>query len=502
MRKLLSTGACAALLLAGAACNDFLKPNPTDTLTSANFYKTSNDALAAVNAVYGQEQYAYLYFFYTSDMSGDDAWATANFGTDGHQLADYTFDKTLSWFEYNWANAYQCIFKSNLTVDNVPPISMDSTLKARIIGEAKFLRALNYFNLVRWYGDVPITLHAATSPSQGQLPRTPADSVYTVIINDLKAAIPVLPVSYSAPDQGRATSGAAQALLGKVYLTQQKYDSAAAILGTVINSGTYSLAAHFKDPFTISLQFTNPETIFQVNYGTPATIPGVVGSIVTLFTLPEGFPGGDAYGLIQADPQLVGEYSATDTRGDHGSLCLSPYTDLMGRTTAWSVPSLNHLGGAGAVFCKYLDETNGQNMTARAWEDQENGWIVLRYADVLLMYAEAVNQGGPASSISPQTAYNMVAQRGDPSAPAIAVTGAAFQDSLVVQRDKEFAFEGQRWFDLSRWQILNQVITAKTARIAAAYPGETTQHGVVSNLYPIPLTEIQVNPKLTQNPGY
>jgi starch-binding outer membrane protein, SusD/RagB family len=84
----------------------------------------------------------------------------------------------------------------------------------------------------------------------------------------------------------------------------------------------------------------------------------------------------------------------------------------------------------------------------------------------------------------------------------IAASGTAFQDSIVVQRDKEFAFEGQRWFDLSRWDLLNTVIEAKTARIAAAYPGETTPHGVVSNLYPIPLTEIQVNPKLTQNPGY
>jgi starch-binding outer membrane protein, SusD/RagB family len=326
--------------------------------------------------------------------------------------------------------------------------------------------------------------------------------VYTVIINDLKAAIPALPASYTSPDQGRATSGAAQALLGKVYLTEQQYDSAAMVLGAVINSGTYQLTPRFMDPFTISLQFTNLETIFQVNYGTPATIPGVVGSIMTLFALPEGFPGGDAYGLIQVDPQLVGEYSATDTRADSATIMLSPYTDALGRTTTWSVPSLNSHGGAGAAFHKYLDETNAQNMTARAWEDQENGWVVLRYADVLLMYAEAVNDGGTPTSMSAQAAYNLVAQRGDPSAPPITVTGTAFQDSIIVQRDKEFAFEGQRWFDLSRWGILDSVITAKTGRIAAAYPGETTQHGVVSNLFPIPLTEIQVNPKLTQNPGY
>jgi starch-binding outer membrane protein, SusD/RagB family len=512
MRKLLSTAGCAALLLAGASCNSFLDPHPTDTLTSANFYKTQADALAAVNAAYGQLEYQYLYFFYVSDVSGDDIFATANFGTDGHQLADYTFDKTLSWWEYVWSNSYIAINRSNLVVDNVPGISMDTTLKKRVIGEAKFIRALNYFNMVRWFGDVPVVLHAATSASQGLIPRTPADSVYNLIINDLTAAAAVLPPSYSGADAGRATSGAALSLLAKVYLTQKNWALAAQTAGQVINSGVYQLAPHFKDPFTIALQFTNPETIFQVNYASPTQVAGVLGSIVTLFGLPEGYPGGDAYGLMQVNPATVNQYTATDTRGDHGSImtscptaagCTHPYVNLQGDTVYWSVPSLNHSGGAGAAFDKYLDETNTQNTSARSWEQQGNGWIVLRYADVLLMYAEAVNNGGPQAAMSRDVAYNMVAQRGDPSAPTVAgLSQQAFQDSLIVQRDKEFLLEGQRWFDLARWGVLDSVITVKTGQIAAAYPGETTQHGAPNSLFPIPLTEIQVNPKLTQNPGW
>jgi hypothetical protein len=496
MRKLLSTAGCVAMLLGGASCNSFLAPNPTDTLTTTNFYKTQADALAAVNAVYGQEQYLYLYFFYVSDVSGDDVFATANFGSDGHQLADYTFDKTLSWFEYIWSNSYTAINRANLVVDRVPAISMDTTLRKRIVGEAQFLRALNYFNMVRWFGDVPMVLHSATSPSQGIIARTPADSVYKVIISDLTAAAAVLPPSYSGSDAGRATSGAALSLLAKVYLTQGNWALAATTAGQVINSGVYTLTTRWKDPFTISLQFTNTETIFQVNYASPTQVAGVLGSIVTLFGLPEGFPGGDAYGLMQVNPQTVNSFTATDQRGNHGSIMISPYTDAMGRVTSWSVP-------AGAAFDKYLDETNTQNMTARSWEQQGNGWIVLRYADVLLMYAEAVNNGGTANAVSRDQAYNMVAQRADPSAPSVlGLSAPTFQDSLIVARDKEFVLEGQRWFDLSRWNVLDSVITVKTGQIAAEYPGETTQHGVPSNLFPIPLTEIQVNPKLTQNPGW
>ena len=492
-----------AVLVCGTSCNSFLAPQPTDTLTSSNFYKTAADAVAAVNAAYGQQQYLYLYFFYISDVAGDDVFATANFGTDGHQLADYTFDKTLSWFEYVWSNSYQAIARENIVVDKVPGITMDSTERARIIGEARFLRALNYFNLVRMYGDVPVVLHAATSASQGLIPRTPADSVYKLIINDLTLAAPALPASYSGADIGRATSGAALSLLAKVYLTQKNWTLAASTAGQVINTATYSLNHSWFDSFRIADQYTNPEVIFQVNYASPTQVAGVLGSIFTLFGLPEGYPGGDAYGLMQANPKLVNSFSASDQRGNHGSIMISPYTNMQGNTVTWSVPSLNSSGGAGAAFHKYLDEENAQNTTARSWEQQGNGWIILRYADVLLMYAEAVNEGGTPTSISRDQALNMVRQRGDTLVePAIGLSQGAFRDTIYVERRKEFVYEGHRWFDLARWGVLDSAITVKTTDLSIAYPGETTPHGAPNTLFPIPLTEIQVNPRLTQNPGW
>jgi hypothetical protein len=492
-----SVAGCLSLLLCGVSCNSFLAPQPTDTLTSTNFYRTSQDAVAAVNAAYGQEQYVYLYFFYLSDVAGDDVFATNNFGTDGHQLADYTFDKTLSWFEYEWQNCYSVIARTNLVIDRVPGITMDTTERARIIGEGHFLRALAYFNLVRLYSDVPVVLHPPTSSKEGLIPRTPADSVYKLIINDLTTAAASLPSSYSGADLGRATSGAALSLLAKVYLTQGNWSLAAQTAGQVISTSTYSLNQHWFDNFRIATQYSNPEVIFQINYASPTQVAGVLGSIFTLFGLPGGYPGGDAYGLMQVNPKLVNAFSTSDVRGNHGSIMISPYFDSFHATTvAWTVPN-------GAAFHKYLDETNQQNETARSWEQQGNGWIILRYADVLLMYAEAVNNGGSPTTISRDQAYNLVRQRGDTLAVAVnGLSAADFNDSLRVERRKEFVYEGQRWFDLSRWGVIDSVVTVKTTDLSILYPGETTPHGSPSNIFPIPLTEIQVNPKLTQNPGW
>jgi hypothetical protein len=505
MARMRPLAAGLGLLLVGTSCNSFLDPHPTDTLTQTNFYRTAADAVAAVNAVYGQEQYLYLFFFYISDVAGDDVFATNNFGTDGHQLADYTFDKTLYWFENIWANSYTIIQRANIVVDRVPAITMDTTERARIVGEARFLRALAYFNLVRMYGDVPVLLHAGTTPQSGLIPRTPLDSVYKVIISDLQAAAPALPTSYSGADVGRATSGAALSLLAKVYLTQQQWTLAAQTAGQVISSGNYALYTTWFDNFRIANQYvsSNKENIFTINYASPTEAAGVLGSITTLFALPQGYPGGDAYGLMQVNPKLVNSFSPTDQRGNHGTIMISPYTDEHNTTTSWTVPALDHNGGAGAAFHKYLDEENTQNLTARSWEQQANGWIILRYADVLLMYAEAVNEGGTPTSISRDAALNMVRQRADPGVPSlIGLTQTDFRDSLRIERRKEFGYEGQRWFDMARWGVIDSVVRVKTTDLSILYPGETTPHGAPSNLFPIPLAEIQVNPKLTQNPGW
>jgi hypothetical protein len=482
-----------AVLLLASACKDFIAPKPTDVLAPENFYQTSADAIASVNGVYEQQRWAYwLNYWYITDMATDEAIASPNFGPDGHRASNYTFDAQEGFIKGFWTDTYRTINRANAVLGHVPGITMDQTLRDRVLGEARFMRALSYFNLVRLFGDVPLLDHEVTSLSSLDIGRSPAADVYALIIADLQAAATTLPTSYSAADAGRATSGAARSMLAKVYLTQQNWTLAAQTAGQVISSGRYALLPKFKDNFRIATKLTNLESIFELNYDGVLT-PGT-GSVVTLFTLPAGYPGGDAYGLIEVLPSTLAKFSSSDTRGQGVSVITSPYKDAAGRNVTWALPN-------GAVVYKYLDDANTQNMNKRGWAQQSNDWPVLRYADVLLMYAEAVNEGGTASAGSQDGALNQVRARAGLALVA-GLSQKDFRDSVRVERQRELLFEGQRWFDLARWGMLDPTIRAKTAEVAARYPGETTPHGIKGPLLPIPQGEINLNGKLTQNSGW
>jgi hypothetical protein len=283
-------------------------------------------------------------------------------------------------------------------------------------------------------------------------------------------------------------------LLAKAYLQQHDYENAAKWAGQVISSGRYSLNPNFMDNFRVSDEESNPESIFEINYASPDQTAGVVGSVQLLFTLPQGFPGGDAYGLMQVAPDLVALYAPNDQRGNGATFMASPYTDAMGRTTSWGVPN-------GAAFHKWLDETSTKDMTARAWQEMPSNWIISRYADVLLMYAEAVNEGGTATAGTAEAALNQVRSRaGIPTVSGL--SQAALRDSIRADRRREFAFEGQRWFDLVRYGDLDATIQAKTQNMQVWQKGETTVHGAPSNVFPIPQSELNNNHLLVQNPGW
>ena len=165
-------GGLAALVLA-IGCRDFISPRPNDVLTTENFYNTASDAVAAVNAVYSQTKLTYwLGFWYMSDIATDDIIASANFGSDGHRMANYDFDPQEWPLGDAWGGRYGVINKANAVLDRVPAISMDATLKARVLAEARYLRALAYFDLVRFFGDVPLVEHEVTNISGLKLART------------------------------------------------------------------------------------------------------------------------------------------------------------------------------------------------------------------------------------------------------------------------------------------------------------------------------------------
>src|SRR5436190_5635874 len=489
-------GALAALVFA-TSCDSFLDPSPSDVLTPENFYKTSSDAVAAVNAVYEATKWSYwLGFWYISDIATDDIIAGPRFGSDGHRMSNYVFNATEWPMGSLWSGAYGIINRANAVLDRVPAIAMDAGLRDRVLNEARFHRALAYFNLVRSFGDVPLLEHEVTSLEGVRVSRTPVEDVYALILSDLQQAAAGLPSSYSGIEVGRVTSGAAQALLAKVYLTRQDWASAAQTAGQLIATSRYTLLPNWKDCFKIATKITNSESIFEINY--EGTLDPGAGSVHTLFSLPSGFPGGAAYGLMTVAPSLQALFASTDTRGLKGTFITSPYVDALGDTVRWSDPP----AVLGPAFNKYLDETDFQNMHTRAWVAQANDWIVLRYADVLLMYAEAVNEGGaPVAAMTAEQALNAVRTRAGIGAVS-GLSTAAFRDSVRLERRREFVFEGQRWFYLSRCGILDAAIRAKTAELATISPGETDQHGVPSNLLPLPQSELNINQNLTQNPGW
>jgi starch-binding outer membrane protein, SusD/RagB family len=470
--------AAAATLLALSACSDFLDPDPRDVLAPENFYKTSADAVSAVNAVYEANRGVYqLVFWYMADIASDDIVPTPRFGSDGQRMSSHTFDATDDFpIGEEWRSEYRAINRANAVIGRVPAITMDPALRDRLVAEARFLRAHAYFNLVRFYGDVPLVEEEVTSLSGLDVSRAPAADVYAFIIADLQAAIAVLPESYTGNDIGRATRGAAQALLAKVYLQQQDWTNAAAAAGQVIASGTYSLNEDWHDNFRIAVERTNPESIFEINFDGDDTPGG--GSVHTLFSLPDGYPGGDAYGLMTLTPDALALFAPNDVRGLNGTFIESPFVNAQGETVTWAVPE-------GPAFYKYLDETNTQNVESRSWVAQDNNWISLRYADVLLMYAEAVANGAAETAGSALGALNAVRQRA-----GLGALGALTLDDVRAERRREFIFEGQRWFDLVRYGTLDAAIQAKTG------------HPPKGTLYPISQREIDLNPNLTQNPGF
>src|SRR6267143_4182394 len=242
-------GVLAALVLV-TACESFLAPSPSDVLTPENFYRTSSDAVAATNAVYESTKWSYwLGFWYISDIATDDIFAGPRFGSDGHCMADYIFDSTEWPMGDMWGSAYGIINRANTVLDRVPPITMDPTLRDRLLHETRFLRANAYFNLVRSFGDVPLLEHEVKSLDGVRVSRTAAPDVYALIVSDLQQAMASLPLSYSSSDVGRVTSGAAQAMLAKVYLTRQDWANAAQTAGQLIATDRYRLLPNWKDCF-------------------------------------------------------------------------------------------------------------------------------------------------------------------------------------------------------------------------------------------------------------
>ncbi|MBC6369171.1 RagB/SusD family nutrient uptake outer membrane protein [Algoriphagus sp. AK58] len=483
--KIIFAAGALALMTATGCSSDFLDLAPISQQNSNNFYKTPEDMKNALTAVYGSLQYGGQYYssmHIIGELRSDNTEITnPAAGADQQAVDDFTNVPVTSISSNTWNAHYQGIQAANILIDKIQPIQMDAALKARYIGEAKFLRAMMYFNLVRIYGDVPLVTVVINNPQEGYaFGRESADKVYEQIIADLVDAEGALPFSYTGADIGRATKGAAMSLLGKVYLTRRQWTLAAEKLKQVIDAASqtrYQLRPTYASIFGPANE-NNTESIFEVQFkggsngeGSPFSNQfAPIGSGTAVVAV------GNPLGQNIPTDEMYQSYETGDLRRD---VSMATSYVLSGRETKHN------------YILKYRS-------TPAANLDADVNWIVLRYADVLLMYAEALNEvgyvaNGPAFEFLNQirTRAGLPALSSTNANPSLRITNQTeFRLAVEKERRSELAFEGHRWFDLVRTGRAIEVLASKGMQAHQA-------------LFPIPQSQIDINPGvMTQNPGY
>jgi hypothetical protein len=565
------------LSMAATSCKkDFIELQDPTKIATEDLYNDANGLGLAVNAAYGTLQDIYgkgtsgtgMYLF--TDVPSDNS----NSLVSGAGLGDFdlfTVAPENVNLSTQWQSLYRCIARCNAIIGRAPGISMSTTLRDRYIAEAKFLRALSYFNAVRIWGGVPLVIKEIQSIDESlSYSRETAENVYAQIEKDLSEAETVLPTTYATADLGRATSGAAKAVLGKVYLTEGKFTQCKAKLGELLPKGTntwgYDLLPLYSDVFLPTNEL-NKEIIFAVRYtkggfgtGSPFFnwfVPNQSGSNIATVG------GGSGFNTIMQD--LFDAFPTNDLRKGYS---IATYTS--GTTNYYYTK-------------KYTD------VPANAM-DSNNDWIVIRYADVMLMYAEADNEINNGPTTAGIDAINQVRRRGYghvingetlssiavtngganyttvptvaisgggattnatatatiaggkvtainivnagqfyTSNPTVTITGGGgtgaigtpviskitdndvttvqtssrdnFRLAVETERRLELNMEGHRWFDLLRTNRAIDVMNASFTKYQTKNGANVIQISAPHNLlFPIPLREIQINPKLTQNP--
>lgn len=459
-----------AVSLFSIACKkDFLTLIPPSQATDAGFYKTPEDISNAVTAAYATLRGSSMYqdrFVTMMEARGDNV---EDLNPGGNAGREYNIDRFLARADNvavanAWEALYHAIFRCNSVLEHINVVT-NATLKDQYEGEVKFLRALHYFNIVRLWGAAPLVLTKITTLESKSNVRNSPTEIYAAIENDLKDAIRMLPTGYANKvDWGRATQGAAKALLGKVYLTDKKYAQAVSVLKDLVPLNTnvykYTLLPNVADVFSVANKM-NAEIIFAVRY--EKTLAG------------QGHGQSFYYNQPNLDPKLLAAYESADTR-----------RDLLNTVT---------LDANNKPVKKQYDTFDPTT------KQQGNDYVILRYADVLLMYAEALNEVAYSNDPAGEafTYLNAVRSRANGSIykPDVLTNQSLFRNAVLQERRLELPLELHRWFDLVRTgtaidALRNSGLTPITI--------DANQY-----LYPIPVSQVELmNNELTfpQNLGY
>jgi hypothetical protein len=481
---------CAVMTVATGCKKDFLDVAPQATTPSVAFWKTQGDATKAVNAMYANlhEWKNIAFASIAIESLGSDDAEKGSSPSDADFLTtfdNFTATSTQGQLLDFWSGQYQTINFANQVLDNIPGITMDANLKARYLAEAKFVRAYAYFRLVRAFGGVPLRRHLPASPAEYNIPRSTAAEVYASIEQDLNEAAAVLPQNYGAADVGRATKGAALALHAKAAMYQKKWADVLDLTNQVKTLG-YSLFPDYEAQFRIANE-NNSESIFEIQN---QRIIGNAAASNSQYSQVQGVRGstGGGWGFNVPTADLSGSYEANDPRRDATIIFrgeVTPQGDAIPATG--DNPMYNQKSYV--PFGQYISGYN---------EGADQNVRVIRYADVLLMNAEAANEIGGATNIALALAdINAVRTRARGAnpltvLPPITTTDQATLRTLIWrERRAELGMEFDRFFDVIR-----------QGRGLAVFGPK----GFVANkneVWPIPQNEIDLSAGiLVQNPGY
>lgn len=456
----------ALLMSATTSCSDsFFDLQPDDEVTGDKVYKTENDFELAVNACYSKLQTQMNFYIEMCEYRSDNLSLNAPTAGTQDRFDIDTFNETSAngILDNLWENFYNGIYRCNKVLDKIDGASFDPVKKQQFKGEAMFVRALTIFNMYRAWGTVPVPRRVLSVSEALQLGRATEEEMYSYLAGDLEQIINenMLPDSYSGEDVGRATSGAAKALLAKVYLTFKRPQQAVSLLRGMI--GTYELLPNVADVFDVSNKM-NREIIFAVRYNKTVV--------------------GEGHGAWYSLTNVTDDNNRTNTLNTLYDGTTDARADLLEFV---KVPGVNVY-----LMRKFYDTRD------ESTKQYGNDNILIRYADVVLMYAEALNEVAYSNDQNSEAlkALNMVHTRA--GLPTIDIADLpsqdAFRKAVMLERQKEFPYEGHRWFDSVR---------LGGAKEAAAAEGKTIQD--YQFLYPIPSSEIErINNSalLWQNPGY
>jgi hypothetical protein len=485
-------------------CSKKLETNPTSFFSQDNYWTSSQHVLDALAGCY--QSLAKGIFDGSNEFQLENLTPNSFYNGTGDAIVEFVEGRqtatTLGINSRTWSNCYKGIGRCNTVLDNIEKVDMDKNLSSRIIGEAKFLRAFLYQRLNIVFHGVPLILNEPNIETDAKLPRNTYEEVLTQVLKDLDDAIAVLPVSYPKTDDGRITKGAALSMKARVLLQEKKYPEVVNLCKEVFGLNVYDLFPDYGGVFKKANE-GNEEIIFDVRYKAPDLTNGDYNIIFAQFqTMSPTRELVDAYEMkdgltIDKSPLYDPDhpYENRDPRFKQTIL----YIGMPWRNRTATAADLHQSGYGFWKSTEYNATTQGTIPP----DQSDDNFIVIRFADVLLMYAEALNEvSGPVPDV--YSSINKVRQRPSVNMPPLpsGLSQEEMREIIRHERRIELAGEARYFFDIRRWKTIEDVMNQSVYDYKNNLLQKRSFNPARDYFWPIPFTEIDLNPNLKQNTGY